>query len=228
MKKVSNGIDVSYHQGVIDWEKVKPHVGFVMIRAGYGQSVIDAKFERNSSECERLDIPYGVYWFSYAKTVNHAKLEAQRCLEAIRGKKLSLPVVFDFEYDSDEKANKAGYLLNNKDRKLIAQNFLEIIENAGYYAMIYANKDYLNKGFEELTERYDLWLANWSDNDKPNRECGIWQWTDKGKVDGINGFVDLNISFKDYPSIICGNRKNNTLEKLKSLIAEIGELIKEL
>lgn len=228
MKKVSNGIDVSYHQGLIDWEKVKPHIGFAMIRAGYGMNTVDAKFERNASECERLNIPYGVYWFSYAKSAQQAAIEAQRCLAVIKGKKLSFPVVFDYEYDSDEKALKAGYLINNNDRYNIAKTFLEVIENAGYYAMLYANKDYMSKGFEKLCERYDLWLAQWTDDIEPYKNCGIWQWTSKGKVDGITGYVDLDISFKDYPSFVRKEHENTVVDKLKKLYQEFGEILKDL
>ena len=218
MSKYLNGIDVSYHQGNINWNKVANNISFAIIRAGYGQNHVDTKFQYNSSECERLNIPYGVYWFSYAKNINDAIKESEICLRTISGKKLSYPVIFDFEYASEQNSN-----LSNTDRYTIAKTFLDKIEEAGYYAMLYSNVDYLeHKGFNPLTERYDLWLAHWNDDLEPSRKCGIWQWTDRGKVDGITGNVDLDRSIKDYPSII--NKSHETvIEKIKKLHAEIGE-----
>ena len=222
-----NGIDVSYHQGTIDWDKVKKHISFAMIRAGYGNGVIDKQFERNSSECERLNIPYGVYWFSYAKNQNEAVIEANHCIKAITGKNITYPVVFDFEYASDENAVKNNYKLNNTDRYVIAKSFLDEIEKAGYYAMIYTNKDYLSKGFLALTERYDVWFARWGDIEEPGYKCGLWQWSDKGKVEGINGNVDLNVAFKDYPALIQKNKTENSLKaRLEKLFKELEEIIK--
>lgn len=228
-KNQINGIDVSYHQGIINWDTVKKHISFAMIRAGYGQGTVDKYFERNSSECERLNIPYGVYWFSYAKNANEAIQEAQFCLNTIKNKNLSYPVVFDFEYASDENAVKNKYKLNNTDRYIIAKSFLETVEKAGYYAMIYSNKDYLSKGFIALTERYDLWFARWGDIEEPGQTCGIWQWTDNGKVEGINGAVDLNVAFKDYPGMIHKTTpKNNIKERLKKLLEELSDIIEGL
>lgn len=227
---MKNGIDVSYHQGLIDWELAKKHISFAIIRAGYGQNCIDTMFKRNASECERLKIPYGVYWFSYAKTTAEAINEAKYCLAAIKDKNPSYPVIFDFEYASDNNAINSGYKLNDIDRYNIAKAFLDTVESAGYYAMLYTNKDYLSKGFASLIERYDIWLAQWTDNTEPYRRCGLWQWTDKGKVEGIHGNVDLDRTFKDYPAIIRKQNKEEStlLEKIKKIYQELGELIKGL
>ena len=199
-------IDVSKWQGDIDWEKVKGHVDGVMIRAGYGQNNIDSKFERNISECNRLGIPCGVYWFSYAYTEEMARKEAEYCLAAIKPYKVELPVAFDFEYDSIEKAQKNGVGIGKTLATAMCHAFCGTVEAAGYYAMNYTNKDYLSRYFGESTLKYDLWLAAWPTNpevDKPPRkDVGIWQYSSRGKVPGIEGNVDMDWAYKDYPAII--------------------------
>lgn len=197
MKK--QGIDVSKWQGKIDWEKVKKDgVEFAIIREGYGKenpSQVDKRFEENYKGAKAVGIPVGVYHYSYADSVEDAKKEAQFCLKNIKGKQLEYPVVFDIE-------DKEQLKLNDQQRTDICKAFCEKIEKAGYYAMIYCNlnwwNNYLNKN--ELSE-FDLWLAQW-DIEKPSVDCGIWQRSEKGKINGISGNVDLNISYKDYPKIM--------------------------
>ena len=103
-----NGIDVSRHQGYIDWGKVKPHIDFAMIRAGFGNNNLDAKALFNMAQCERLGIPFGVYWFSYALHPEMARKEADYCLDIVGKRKLAFPVVYDFEYDTVTHAIKQG------------------------------------------------------------------------------------------------------------------------
>ena len=220
------GIDVSYHQGKIDWDSVEPWIDFAILRAGYGSKTVDSMFNRNSSECERLGIPYGVYWFSYARNVNEAITEAKKCLETIKDKHLSFPVCFDFEYDSDNSAISNGYKLNNKDREVIARAFLETIESNGYYAMFYTNKDYLNKGFSALIDRFDMWLAQWTSKGKPDMDCGIWQ-SGQGTIPGINGRVDINTAYKDYPAMLSGTKKN-PVEDIRIYLKKINDLLTDL
>ena len=95
-----NGIDVSRHQGTIDWNSVKPNIDFAIIRAGFGKNNIDAKARRNVSECERLGIPYGLYWFSYALHPEMAKKEAEYMIDFIGEHRPEYPIVYDFEYDT--------------------------------------------------------------------------------------------------------------------------------
>ena len=203
-------IDVSRWQGVVDWEKVKGKVDGVIMRAGFGSNTvatdeyIDMKFVRNITECNRLGIPCGVYWFSYALTEADAKKEAELCLKAIEPYRVELPVCFDLEYDTVNNAAKKGVTITKKKATAFAHAFLQTIENAGYYAMLYANPDFLNRYFDETVVRYDLWLAHWFDNPdfaKPPRECGIWQYG-VTRIDGINGDVDGDIAYKNYPEMI--------------------------
>lgn len=189
------GIDVSKHNGNIDWTVVNKKIDFAMLRAGYGNK-IDTKFEYNSKECEKYGIPYGVYWFSYATTAKEAQQEAQNCIRAIRDKKVTFPVCFDFEYDSVSYASKKGVTITKNKMIEIALSFLYEIEKAGYYAMNYTNVDFLKRGFSEIQERFDTWVACWGK--KPSGKYSIWQYSSTGSVPGISGNVDLNISYKNF------------------------------
>lgn len=200
-------IDVSNHQGTIDWEKVKAAgIDGAIIRAGYGRNNIDKQFIRNISECNRLGIPCGVYWFSYAYTAAMAKKEAEYCLAAIKPYRVELPVCFDFEYDSAVYAKKQGVDVSKSLATALVHAFCGAVEDAGYYAMNYANPDYLSRYFDSTVLQYDLWLAWYKSNPDlttpPREGAGIWQYTSTGAVDGISGNVDTNVAYKDYQSII--------------------------
>ena len=199
------GIDVSEHNGNIDWEKVKASgkVDFVMIRAGYGQTSVDKQFRTNAVMCNTLGIPIGVYWFSYAKTALDAEREARACLETIKDYKITYPVAFDFEDDSVRVAKNAGVYVGQSLATSLAKTFLSIIREAGYIAVNYSNPSYLNQYFEQsLRLDYPLWLAQWPVNPnpetKPSLDPVIWQYSSKGKIPGISTDVDLNASYIDY------------------------------
>lgn len=225
MKK---GIDVSKWQGDIDWAKVKADgVEFAMLRAGYGKGNIDEKFKRNISECNRLGIPCGVYWFSYAYTEDMAKKEAQYCLEAVKPYKLEYPIAFDFEYDSVNYAKKKGVTVTKTLATKLVKAFCGEIEKAGYFAMNYTNKDYLNKYFDaDVPKLYATWLAQWPANPvltNPPTGAAIWQYTSKGSVKGISGSVDMDAAYNDYPALIrrlglnnLGKAENEVIEWAKS------------
>ena len=208
------GIDVSEWQKTIDWEKVKAAgIEFAMIKAGSGRNRIDPQFKYNISECNRLGIPCGVYWFSYAYTEELARNEAKYCLDAIAPYKLDYPVAYDFEYDSVDNAEKVGVKITKELASSFARAFLGDIEAAKYYAMLYTNADYLGRYFDaELAKRYDVWLAKWPANPDPNKKPpeagGIWQYSNTGSVDGISVRVDLDAAYYDYPGIIEKNGLN--------------------
>lgn len=201
------GIDVSQWQGIIDWKKVKDFgVKFAMIRAGYGSGSIDKQFIRNIAECNRLGIPCGVYWFSYAMNVEDARKEAQAVLKAVKPYHLDYPIAYDFEYDSVNYASKNGVTITKETATAMADAFLSEVESSGYYGILYTNQDYLNRYFDlSLLDKHDLWLASWYSSpnlEKPPRNCGIWQYSSDGACSGINGRVDLDAAYKDYPSIM--------------------------
>ena len=188
-------IDVSYHNGVIDWAKVKADgVEGAIIRCGFGDNITsqdDERFKRNADECTRLGIPFGVYIYSYAKTVAQAESEAQHVLRLISGYKLSYPVYLDLEQAGTEsgaieRANKFG----------------DIIEAASYWCGVYANKNWWDNYLAGLT-RFTRWVARY------NSELGmdnvdIWQYTSGGTVAGISGNVDMNHCYRDFPAEIGG------------------------
>jgi len=221
-------IDISKYQGDVDFEKVKDHVDGVIIRAGYGQNNIVSKFIRNISECNHLGIPCGVYWFSYAYTEELARKEAEYCLAAIKPYRVELPVCFDFEYDSVDKAQKNyGVGIGKTLATALCHAFCGTIEAAGYYAMNYTNKDYLNRYFDESTLRYDLWLAAWltkpDPKNPPRKDVGIWQYSSKGSVPGINGNVDMNECYRDFPAEILGKKKKTVEELAREVISGVWD-----
>ena len=194
---VAKGIDVSKHQGVINWEKVKASglVDFAILRAGFGKesSQIDVQFERNYSECKRLGIPCGAYWYSYAKTAAEAGQEAAVCLSALAGKQFEYPIAFDIE----EQAS-----LQNADA--LCQAFCTALENAGYYAAIYTFKSALESNFSAAVKnRYDIFLSHIGVQQTDYAgSYGLWQYSWTGCIPGISGDVDLDYAHKDYPTMI--------------------------
>ena len=215
---IAKGIDVSKHQGTIDWNKVEASgVKFAIIRAGLGKSTVDPQFVRNVTQCNALGIPCGVYWFSYAATEAEAKAEAAFCLKTIKPYRVEYPVYFDLEYDTARYLKEKGITLTKTMATAHARAFLSAIEAAGYYAANYANPDYLSHYFDaSLLKTYDLWLANYQtspDLTEPSRDCGIWQYSSDGRVTGINGKVDMDVAYKDYPTIIRNAGLNGLSEK---------------
>lgn len=198
-------IDISAHQGVVDFEKVKGHVDGIMLRAGYGKNNIDKQFVRNVTECNRLGIPCGAYWFSYAYTVEMAKNEANYFLNAVKPYTMELPLAFDYEYDSYNYGKKQGANITATLVKNMTNAFCQEIEGNGYWCMLYSNGDYINTYFGSLAgDRYDLWYAAWPksvDVNKPPRACGIWQWG-SSSVPGISGKVDTDEAYRDYATYL--------------------------
>lgn len=198
------GIDISHHQGTIDFDKLKGNADFAMVRTSYGAFYEDRNYKQNIEGLERVGIPYGFYHFSYATDVADAKKEAEGFINLIKNYKPLYPVVIDIE-SSDRTANVRGDTLVD-----IASTFCKMVEDAGYYVMIYANLDYLNNKLNSSElNKYDKWLAQWSSKPTYNKEFGMWQYSSKGSVPGINGNVDLNIAYKDYPVIIKEKGLNN-------------------
>lgn len=191
------GIDVSVHQGNIDWSKVK--VDFAILRAGYGDAInypkqIDDMFERNYKGCKDNNIPCGVYWYSYAQSVEAAKQEAKACLKVIKGKKFEYPIFFDLEESSQ-------FSKGNCDS--IVKAFCGEIEKAGYFAGLYMSRSPLQTYISsDVAKRYTLWIAEYNNKCNYSGSYGMWQYSSKGKVSGINGNVDLNYCYIDYPSVI--------------------------
>lgn len=200
-----NGIDVSKHQGNIDWAKVKSAgIDFAMLRAGYGKfdHQKDEMFEKNYAQATKAGVPVGVYHYSYAKSVQDAAAEAEIFLKWIQGKKFAYPVAFDVE--EAYQAQKGMEFVSD-----IIRAFCETVEQAGYYVCIYANKYWLDNYIDDdCKKRYDVWVAQWAEKNTYSGNCGIWQYTSSGEIQGIQGRVDLNIAYKNYPDIMAKNGLN--------------------
>ena len=216
------GIDVSKHNGIVDWNKVKAAgIDFAILRCGFGRKSerqIDEQFERNYRECKRVGIPVGVYHYSYAKNVEDAQLEADFMLELIADKQFEYPVVFDIEDKGQESLGK-------KVLTDITVAFCEKMEQNGYYVSIYSNVDwFINKLDQSRLEAYDKWLAHWVTSPRWGNEFGgLWQYTDSGRVDGIKTAVDMNISYRNYPWIIKGAGLNGYNSAIKYTVQAIAK-----
>lgn len=191
------GIDVSEHNGRIDWETVKKSgiVDYVMIRAGYGRGNVDKQFKRNIQESRRVGLPCGIYWFSYGYTVEMARQEARYCLDLIKGCNIQYPVSFDLEYDTITYAKKNGVTIGKSLATAMANAFCAEIKMAGYKPMNYTNLDYYKNMFGQVP--YDMWYAQYA-NARSITGMAMWQYTSSGSVPGISGKVDLNYCYKDY------------------------------
>lgn len=191
------GIDVSYHQGIIDWKKVKNDgVTFAIIRAGYGKTQMDKKFIENICGANTSGIEVGIYWFIYAKDVSEAIENADKCHACISLYKgiIKHKVWADWEYDSDKRnpQTKTG-------RTAIVKAFCERLESHGYEVGVYANPDYIKSKFDmSQLGKYPLWLAEYSTS-KGSYNPFMWQYS-KGSVLGINGNVDMNIMYGTEPT----------------------------
>lgn len=210
------GIDVSRHQGIIDWDKFleDEHSDFAIIRAGFGKNNIDAQAVRNVAECERLGIPYGLYWFSYALTPEMARREAEYLSDFVGSHKPSYPLVYDFEYDSVTHAVKNGVKISRDFVLNCTEQFCHRLEELGFYAMFYCNNDYYQRYYQasKVAEKYDMWYARYATS--PGRPVTLWQTSESGRVKGIQGKVDLDQTERDYPKIIIRNDLNNWKDAL--------------
>lgn len=225
MKK---GIDVSSHQGSINWDAVKASgVDFAILRCGYGNDLKhqdDAYFIQNAKACEKLGIPYGVYLYSYALTVNDAKSEASHVLRLLKGLKPEYPIYYDLE-----DGPTTGKCSNDRILQ-IAKTFVDILETAGYWTGIYANKDWnVNRLTDKWYNSKARWVAQYNDECTYNGKYGMWQYSSTGKVNGVKGNVDMNYAYVDYPKMIKEAGKNgfkkssSTTSKPKKSIETIAK-----
>ena len=195
------GIDVSKWQGDINWKKVsKEDIDFVMIRSSYGYEDIDPKLKRNVAGCKKYGIDYGFYHYTYAKNVSEARKEAKYFLRTIKKYSPDYPLVLDIEEDFYKK-------MSRKKVTDIVVTFMEELENAGYYAMIYCSPSFINECLDMARiKEYDIWIACWGDEEKLNSNYnghyGMWQYSDEGSVKGIQEDVDLNYAYKNYAAVI--------------------------
>ena len=193
------GVDVSRHQGWIDWEKVKAAgYEFAIIRVGYrgygeeGLVCLDEQFDTNIQNAQAAGLDVGVYFFAQAINEEEAKEEAEFVLEHIAGYELQLPVVYDPESILDDEARTDD--VSGEQFTKNTEVFCSMIEEAGYQPMIYSNM--LWEAYEldlEYLEEYPIWYADYEPFPQTPYHFDFWQYTNEGSVDGIEGRTDLNI-----------------------------------
>jgi GH25 family lysozyme M1 (1,4-beta-N-acetylmuramidase) len=197
IKMKLKAIDVSSHQGVIDWDKVKLEgIELAILRCGYGSDKTaqdDAYFEKNYSECKRNGIKVGVYLYSYAVNVSQAKSEAAHVIRLLKGKKLDFPVYYDLE-DADTTGKCSKKVIGD-----IAEVFAETVSAEGYNVGIYANKYWFTSILtDKRFDRWDKWVAQYSSVCTYSGKYTGWQYSSSGMVNGINTAVDMNEFYVDY------------------------------
>lgn len=222
MKK--HGIDISRWQGDIDFKKLVSKIDFVIMRGAYG-TFLDTCATKNIIELNKLDIPTGLYVFSYALNEQDAIEEADFICGFADKHKISYPIYFDFEDASAEYyKKKTGKDITKQFVTDVTSAFCKRVEDNGYFAGFYANRNFLKNYYDaDMRKQYALWYAFW--NDECDIDCGMWQYSSTGKLEGIDGFVDENYCFVDYPKIIeSANLNNNqfgSITKIKEYVANI-------
>jgi GH25 family lysozyme M1 (1,4-beta-N-acetylmuramidase) len=211
-------IDVSVHNTVTDWSKVKSQgIDGVIIRAGYGKasSQKDKMFETHYKNASAAGLHIGAYWYSYAVTAEEAKLEAKAFIECIKGKTFDMPVYFDIE---ESKQVNLGKALCTE----IVNAFCTAMENAGYFCGVYSFDSFFSSNLDnEVQKLYSCWVAR-VDGKKP-ASCtsyGMWQYSWKLSLTGFTGDVDVSYCYKDFPTIIKSAGLNGLSSKSYTVTAE--------
>ena len=206
-----HGIDVSYAQGKIDWQKVKAAgIQFAFVRCGYsrwdGSVKLDEQYHRNMQEAAKAGIPVGIYLYSYAKTPEAAARAASETLVLAKDYKIEMPVAFDLE-------DKLYHTFSAQENTEIARAFLERIAEQGYYPMLYSYKSFAETllNMDRLKD-FDFWLAHYASQTGYTGPYTMWQYSAKGRVDGISGAVDMDWCYTDYPAIVREERRNGLSE----------------
>ncbi len=217
-------IDVSTHNGVINWEKAKNNIDGAIIRCGFGMDIAsqdDAQYKRNVEECIRLNIPFGVYLYSYANTIEKAKSEAEHVLRLVKDYKDKIKLHIWYDIEDKIQGNLDKNILTN----IIATFCNKIAENA-LSVGIYANNNWLrNKIDKSIQDKYLIWSAGYGNNDgqaheeaKYNHNNVIcWQYSSNGNLDGV-GRCDVNYYYKEIA-------KNETVQTTKSILDLANETI---
>ena len=195
------GVDISKWNGSIDFSKLKGQVDFVVIRAGYGRltSQKDERFEEYYAACERYGIPKGCYWASYATSGPEAVQEANAFLSCVKGKKFEYPIMFDYEaFPGYEKQKEPSVA------RAVITAFMDTVKNAGYYVGLYSYYSMFKNCIPSDMQdgRYDIWLAHYASS-TPYTGHKVWQYSSKGRLNGIPCEFDMNYCYVDnYPEII--------------------------
>ena len=215
------GIDVSHFQGNIDWNKVKGNIDFAILRLGWignnNNHTLDTKFETYYNACKSVGIPIGVYVYNYCNSQNTAKSGAEWTVNQLKDKGIDLPIYIDMEDRSIENLGKDKLTS-------ICIAFNTVIENAGYWAGVYANlnwyTNYLNK--DTIKARYTTWVAHYGiSQDKYVGQYDMLQYSDTGKISGISGNVDMDIMYRDLINEIKESNTGTDRKTVEELAREV-------
>ncbi len=191
---IAQGIDVSKHNGAVNWGQVAASgMKFTFIKVGSAKSGVDPQFAANITGAQAAGLKTGVYIYSYAVTPEQAAQEAQLVLQWIEPYTVNYPIVFDIE-DKCHKNLSEQQLIN------IVNAFCTIIDAAGYYPMVYSNKN-MFVGKMSIVG-WDKWVAQYNDTCEYDNNVCFWQYTSSGKIGGVSGNVDVNYQYKDYSQLI--------------------------
>lgn len=218
----ARGIDVSEHQGEIDFNAVKSDgVDFVIIRAGYGIGHVDKNFYANYTNAKAAGLDVGAYWYSYATDDDFCRQESQSCIETIRGLTFEYPIFFDLEEQSQISQGKE--FCSN-----LIDVFCSTLENAGYFSGFYSYLGMISSVVNDyIKSRYTCWVAQWSSNCSYTGNYGLWQYSATGNIDGIQTDVDCNYCYVNYPKLIKKLQLNGFYDynKLKTIEEVAQEVI---
>ncbi len=217
---IIKGIDVSKHNDDIniksddiDWKKVKESgVDFAIIRTGFGRESANQKdhqFENYYAEATKEGVKLGAYHYSYATNPAMAVEEAEFCLKLLKGKKFEYPIFFDIEEERQR-------VLSKEVCTAITKAFCDVLERAGYWVGVYSYDSFFASNLDEsIQNRYTIWVAR-VEYKKPElcKRYDIWQYSFKGKVNGIKGNVDLNNCYRDFPNEIKKAKKNGFKQEM--------------
>lgn len=191
---IAKGIDVSKHNGAVNWTQVAASgMKFTFIKVGSTKSGVDPQFAANITGAQAAGLKTGVYIYSYATTPEQAINEANLVLQWIAPYTVNYPVVFDIE-------DKCQKNLSNQQLIDIINAFCMTIDAQGYYPMVYTNKNMFSQRMDNAG--WDRWVAQYADKLDTNNNVCFWQYSSKGRVNGVGGNVDLNYQYKDYSNLI--------------------------
>lgn len=222
------GIDVSHHNGNINWSKVENYIDFAILKLGnIGDNTkfwTDNSFERNYKACKELGIPIGAYVYCYSNEIGNAESAAKKVVEYLKGKKLDLPVYIDME-DKEIKPEGKTKLTH------IAVTFNTIIEKAGFWAGVYANKDWFENYLDKktLSEKYTCWVAQYGSKCTLDmKNIDIWQNSSSRTVEGITGLVDTNYMYRDLISEINGKKEKTNIKEVQQNTVSIVDVANDV
>ncbi len=209
--RLTQGVDTSSNNGngtgVVNFSAIQlSGRTFAMIRVGYGTrtggtfSPYISKSYRSQMEAARqAGLDTGVYWYTTALTVQEAQQEADACLKALEGQRVNYPVAFDQEYQPQIQA------LSRQQRTDLCRAFLERVKAAGYYPLLYGSSNWFDQYlYDNQLQDFDHWVADYSSRltYRGSGRVGIWQYSGSGSIPGVEGPIDLNVAYLDYPTLI--------------------------